>query len=139
MNYRRFNNIIMVRIEKGEEILDKLRELCIKENIRAGAISGIGASNDITIGLFKPDDKEYYSKNLKEDFEITNITGNISVMNNEPYLHVHGTFSNDKAECFGGHLNKAIISVTCEVVVTVFDGEIDRKFSDEIGINLIEF
>jgi uncharacterized protein len=39
----------------------------------------------------------------------------------------------------GGHLNSAIVSATFEGVIEIIDGEIDRKFSDEIGLNLIDF
>ena len=33
MDYRRFNNIIVARIDKGEEILEKVKEIALKENI----------------------------------------------------------------------------------------------------------
>ena len=32
-----------------------------------------------------------------------------------------------------------MISATCEIVVDVIDGKVDRKFSEEIGLNLFEF
>ena len=46
---------------------------------------------------------------------------------------------NENGEVFGGHLNKAIISATCEMVINIIDGKIDRKFNEEIGLNLLEF
>ena len=139
MDYRRFNNTIVLRLEKGEEIIESINELCIKEKIKAGTITGLGATNDITIGLFKIDEKKYYSNSYKEDFEITNLTGNISVMNDKPYLHIHGTFGRVDGSCVGGHLNKAVISATCEIFITVIDANIGRKFDENIGLNLIEF
>ena len=39
----------------------------------------------------------------------------------------------------GGHLNRAEVSATCEMVVSVLDGRVDRSFSEEIGLNLMEF
>ena len=139
MNYRRFDNTIVLRLEKDEEVIESIKNICIKEEIKAGTITGLGASNDITIGLFKVDEKKYYSNSFKEDFEITNLTGNISVMNDEPYLHIHGTFGKDDGSCIGGHLNKAIISATSEIFITVINGNIGRRFNDNIGLNLIEF
>lgn len=139
MDYRRFDNTIVLRLEKGEEVIESINELCIKEKIKAGTITGLGATNNITIGLFKIDEKKYYSNSYNEDFEITNLTGNISVMNDKPYLHIHGTFGRIDGSCVGGHLNKAVISATCEIFITVIDGNIGRKFDENIGLNLIEF
>lgn len=139
MDYRRFDNTIVLRLEKGEEVIESINKLCIKESIKAGTIAGLGATNDIVIGLFKVDEKKYYSTSYNEDFEITNLTGNISVMNNEPYLHIHGTFGKADGTCVGGHLNKAVISATSEIFITVIDGNIGRKFDENIGLNLIEF
>lgn len=139
MDYRRFDNIIVLRLEKGEEVIESINKLCIKEKIKAGTITGLGATNNIVIGLFKVDEKKYYSTSYNEDFEITNLTGNISAMNDEPYLHLHGTFGKSDGTCVGGHLNKAVISATSEIFITVIDGNIGRKFDENIGLNLIEF
>lgn len=45
----------------------------------------------------------------------------------------------EKGSVFGGYLNRALVSATCEMVVRVIDGEIDRAFSEEIGVNLFCF
>lgn len=139
MDYKRFGNNIVLRLEIGEEVIESLKEVVIKENIKAGSISGLGASNHIVVGLFKPLEKKYYSNTFEDDFEITNLTGNISVMNDEPYLHVHGTFADISGRCIGGHLNKAIISATAEIIISIIDGDVNRKFDESIGLNLIEF
>lgn len=45
----------------------------------------------------------------------------------------------DKGEVFGGHLNRAIVRATCEMIINVIDGKVDRYFDEEIGLNLFEF
>ena len=47
--------------------------------------------------------------------------------------------ADSKGHVFGGHLNSAYVSATCELVIDVAEGRVDRKFSDEIGLNLLEF
>ena len=68
MEYRKFGNHYVVRIEKGEEVLSKLKELCLNENIRLGSISGLGAANEVEIGLFNTETKEYKTTVMKGMF-----------------------------------------------------------------------
>ena len=139
MEYRRFNNKIVARIDKGEEILEKIKDIALKENIKLASISALGAINDFTVGVFKVDEKKYYSNVFKGNFEIVSLTGTISTMNNEVYTHIHMSAGNEKGEVFGGHLNRAIVSATCEMVIDVIDGEVDRYFDEEVGLNLFKF
>ena len=139
MEYRKFDNTIIARIDKGEEILEKVKKIALKENIKLASINALGAVNDFTVGVFKTDEKKYYSNSFQGYFEITSLTGTISTMNGEFYTHVHMSAGNEKGEVFGGHLNRAIVSVTCEMVITIIDGAVDRYFDEEIGLNLFKF
>lgn len=139
MEYRKFNNTIVARIDKGEEILDKIKEIALKENIKLANINALGATNDFTVGVFKVDDKKYYANEFKGNFEIVSLTGTVNTMNDEFYTHIHMSAGNDKGEVFGGHLNKAIVSATCEMVINIIDGNVDRYFNEDIGLNLFKF
>lgn len=44
-----------------------------------------------------------------------------------------------EAHVFGGHLVDATISATCEMVIRVLDGTVDRYFDEEVGLNLFKF
>ena len=139
MEYRRFNNTIVCRIDRGEEILDKIKEVALKENIKLANVNALGATNEFTVGVFKTDEKKYYSNEFRGDFEIVSLTGTINTMNGEFYTHIHMSAGNEKGEVFGGHLNRAIVSATCEMVINIIDGVVDRDFNDEIGLNLFKF
>lgn len=139
MEYRRFNNTIVCRIDRGEEILDKIKEVALKENIKLANVNALGATNEFTVGVFKPEEKKYYSNEFKGDFEIVSLTGTINTMNGEFYTHIHMSAGNDKGEVFGGHLNKAVVSATCEIIINIIDGVVDRKFDEDIGLNLFKF
>lgn len=139
MEYRKFDSTIIARIDKGEEILEKVKEIALKENIKLASISALGAVNDFTVGVFKTDEKKYYSNLFQGYFEITSLTGTINTMNGEFYTHIHMSAGNEKGEMFGGHLNRAVVSATCEMVITIIDGSVDRYFDEEIGLNLFKF
>ena len=139
MEYKRFGNKIVARIDKGEEILEKIKEISLKENIKLANVNALGATNDFTVGVFKVDEKKYYSNDFKGNFEIVSLTGSINTMNGEFYTHIHMSAGNEKGEVFGGHLNRAIVSATCEMFIEIIDGEVDRYFDEEIGLNLFKF
>lgn len=139
MEYKRFDNTIIARIDKGEEVLEKIKEISLKENIKLASVRALGATNDFTVGVFKTDEKKYYSNEFKGNFEIVSLTGTINTMDGEFYTHIHMSAGNDKGEVFGGHLNEAIVSATCEMVIYIIDGEVDRIHDEEIGLNLFSF
>lgn len=139
MDYRRFENTIVVRMDKGEEILTQLKELALKENIKLASVTALGAVNDFTVGVFKTEEKKYYANNFKGNFEIVSLNGTINTMDKEYYAHLHMSAGNEDGKVFGGHLNRAIISATCEMIVTVINGEVDRSFSEKIGLNIFDF
>ena len=139
MDYRKFNNYYVVRIDKGEEILEKIKEIALKENIKLAKVSALGATNDFTVGVFKTGEKKYYSNTFTGDHEIVSLTGTINTFNGEFYTHIHMSAGNDKGEVFGGHLNRAVVSATCEMIIVEIPGKVDRKFDEEVGLNLFEF
>ena len=90
MEYRKFDNVIIARIDKGEEILEQLKAIAINENIKLASINALGAINDFTIGVYKTDEKKYYSNSFKGYYEITSLTGTINTMD---MLAEYGTFA----------------------------------------------
>lgn len=138
MKYLKKGSKYIIRIDKGEEVTKQIKKICIDNNIKAGSITGIGATDRVKVGLFNTTNKEYISKELAGSFEITSLVGNISKMNNEVYLHMHINVSDENLNVYGGHLNHCYISATCELVIDEIDIDVDRKFNEDIGLNLYE-
>ena len=136
MEYRRFGNTIVARIDRGEEILAAVREIAGAEHIQLASVSALGATNDFTVGVYNVDEKQYHANDFKGNFEIVSLTGTINTMDGEFYTHLHMSAGDEKGQVFGGHLNRAVVSAVCEMVITVIDGVVDRRFSEEIGLNL---
>ena len=40
---------------------------------------------------------------------------------------------------FGGHLNRAVVSCTCEMTVRLIPGEVGRIQNPETGLNIFQF
>lgn len=139
MDYKRFGNKYVVRLEKGEEVLEALKSLCKEENISLGTVAGIGAVSEVEIGYFEIEAKKYHSKQLKGDLEVLALNGNITRMNGKVYLHLHITLADENQKAIGGNLNRAIISATGEIIIDTIEGKVDREFSEDVGLNLLIF
>ncbi|MBS4980456.1 MAG: DNA-binding protein [Lachnospiraceae bacterium] len=139
MEYRRFGNTIVARMDKGEDILEQVKAIAQKEQITLASVQALGAVDRFTVGVFKTEEKEYLANEFTGSFEIVSLTGTINTMNDEFYCHLHMSAGNEKGEVFGGHLNRAVISATCEMVINVIDGKVDRYRDEEIGLNLFQF
>ena len=91
------------------------------------------------MGVYNTAEKKYYSNHFEGAFEIVSLTGTITVMDGKPYHHLHMSAGNEKGVVYGGHLNSATVSATCEMVIRIIPGVVDRAFSEEIGLNLFRF
>jgi Predicted DNA-binding protein with PD1-like DNA-binding motif len=139
MDYRRFGNRIVARIDRGEEIHEQLKEIALRESIKLAEVSALGAVDDFTVGVYKVAEKKYYANSFQGPFEIVSLTGTITTMNGEYYAHLHMSAGNERGEVFGGHLNRAMVSATCEMTISVIDGAVERRFDPDVGLNLFEF
>lgn len=139
MEYRKFGHTIVARIDKNEEILEQVKEIALKEKIKLASVQALGAVGAFTVGVFKTDEKRYMANEFQGNFEIVSLTGTINTMNQEFYCHLHMSAGNEKGEVFGGHLNRAVVSATCEMIIQVIDGVVDRCYDENIGLNLFEF
>ena len=100
-----------------------------------------GEGDEVTLWgeVFKTDEKKYYANHFSGSFEIVSLTGTIDTMDGDFYCHLHMSAGDDQGRVFGGHLNRAVISATCELVVTLLEGRVERRMDPEIGLNLMAF
>lgn len=138
MRYRCFEKTWVLRFERGEEIVSALKAFCAEHGIALAAVSGIGAADRVTIGCFKTGTKEYIRKELIGDHEITGLAGTVSTMGGRPYLHLHVTLADSDWRTFGGHLDSAVVSGTCEVVLHPIEGRLERVYDEQVGLNLLK-
>ena len=139
MDYRRFGNTIVARFDRGEEITAQLRALCEKENVRLASVEALGATDEFTVGVYNVDEKQYHALTFTGAHEIVSLTGTVNTMNGKYYSHLHMSAANESGAVVGGHLNSARVSATCEMVIHVIDGTVDRFKDGVTGLNLFKF
>ena len=139
MDYRRCNDTIVLRIDRGEEIVETLKAVAEREHVRLAEISALGATDDFTVGVYDLAAKRYDSKTFTGPHEIVSLVGTITEKDGAFYQHLHMSAGSKACEVFGGHLNRAKVSVTCEMVIRILSGAVDRSPDPQTGVNILRF
>lgn len=139
MQYKRFGDTWAVRMDRGEEIMACLTEMCGREEIPLAEVSAIGAVDEAVIGVLDLETQAYHQEKLETFMEITSLTGNITAMGGKPYIHLHATLADRNHAVHGGHVLSLRVGATCEMFVRMIDGRMDRVRNEELGINLWHF
>lgn len=138
MKYKRFGEDIVVRLEVGEEVVASLAEIAEREGVTFAEVSGIGAADEIAVSVYDVKAKKYFDNEFREPMEITSLLGTVSEKDGEPYIHIHATAGRADGAVIGGHLKRAVISATCELVLHTVYGRVPRFYDECTGLNLME-
>jgi len=136
MKFKKTGDTYFIKLERGEKIIESIKDFCTKNNIKCGYFFGIGALGEVELAHYVVETKKYSSEAFKQPLEIVNLTGNIATMDNKVYLHCHATLSDEEMKAIAGHLVEGVIAATCEIVLVKLDTGINRKYDELIGLNL---
>ena len=137
MKYRRFDNTIVLRLYQGEEICASLLRVAEQEGIALAEVSGLGAADQLDLMVYDLQARQYARSTFKGAYEITSLTGNITLKDGAPYLHAHLSAGGADGRMVGGHLSRGVISVTGEIFIHILPGRVERQMDEAIGINLM--
>ena len=137
MKFRKENNTYIVRLEKGDEIVNSLTQFCEENKIYSGLISGIGGTDDFVLKYYDLEKKEYIPKRFADgiNYELISLNGNISKLDGKPMIHLHATLGDPEYKVIGGHLDSAVISINGEICINVLDEPLERKFDKDFKVN----
>ncbi|MBE5663913.1 DNA-binding protein [Staphylococcus sp. SS60] len=138
MKMQRNNHTTLLVLEKGEDIVESITHFADTKNLKFATVSGIGACDDVVLKFFNLTTKEYEERHITEPLELTSLLGNISRLDNGHFAHLHATFGTQTYQTYSGHLSKAIVSATAEIIITHTDMDIHRTFNEAIGLNLLD-
>lgn len=142
MQYKLLNSdtqrTFAIILQSGDEVFESLQSFAKKEQLRASQFSAIGSFSKATLGFFDFSIKDYKKIEIDEQVEVLNIAGDISLYNKNIQLHAHVIVGKKDGTTQGGHLLKAYVHPTLEIILTESPAFLQRKWNEETGLPLIE-
>lgn len=131
-------NLHVIRLDKDDELITCLTDHVRKNSLTGGYINAIGSAKELILSYYNLDQKSFEDHLLQENLEIVSLNGNISMLNSDHLIHLHGTLSKKDLSVIGGHIKKLIISATCEVILYPIPTKLQRVKDDNTGLNLLK-
>jgi uncharacterized protein len=129
---------IIIKVERGEDVVKTITAFCTKEGIANAYFTGIGAVDTLKCGYYNLEEKTYYFTDYAQPLEVVSLTGNVMLKDGAPFLHVHGVFTDTENKAFGGHIVEMRVHVVLEVMLTPLESKIERALDDCIGLALMK-
>ncbi|MDP8212408.1 MAG: DNA-binding protein [Candidatus Zapsychrus exili] len=130
--------IFIGRLPHKADLLESLAEVCKENNINMGVFSVIGAVTSANMGYYKQKEQKYVDCiDLDKKLEITACIGNISLKDEEIFVHAHITLADFEGQCYGGHLMLGTKIFAAEYHIQELTGDqLIRQFDPPTGLSL---
>ncbi|OGG57568.1 hypothetical protein A2853_01735 [Candidatus Kaiserbacteria bacterium RIFCSPHIGHO2_01_FULL_55_17] len=125
---------------RGEDFIPTLSRFCEENGVHWAQFQAIGAIENVQIGYYDLEVREYVFRAEGGPFEVASMDGNISEMEGEkPVVHAHAVLSrcDESLETIGGHLRSATVALALELCLWEVTQPLTRLPDDETGLNLI--
>ena len=144
MDYRIYNNTAYIRLDRDDEIIGNIIEICRKEHIGSAVFSGIGGCKKAEIQTFIPENGTFETQSIEGMLELVSLNGNIVTDDNGEYFHhTHAMFSfkkDGRHHTAAGHIKSITVLYTAEIELRpTLGGTIRRKFDPETGTGFWNF
>jgi predicted DNA-binding protein with PD1-like motif len=123
--------------DTGDEVVATLTQFATEQKITAASFTAIGAFSNATLGYFDWETKKYEPVSVAEQAEVVTLLGDIALLDDKPKVHAHASLARRGGAMVGGHLMKAYVRPTLEVVLTKSPKHLERQMDPAAGIALI--
>jgi len=135
----KLGRVIFARLSENEDLLEAITLRAKNSKIVTGFFILIGVLKKAMVGFYRRG--EYQSIEIAGPLEILSCIGNISIREQEPFVHAHISVADEKGEAFGGHvLPGCIIAVTGGelILIEAPDVKLQRKLDEKTKLYLWE-
>ena len=144
MDYKKYGGTVYIRMDKGDEIISGILQICKKEQIQSAVFSGIGGCSEAQIQTFIPETRMFETQTIHGMLELASLTGNVIAGEQQELCHhTHAVFSYKEGaqHCMAaGHMKSITVLYTAEIELRpVIGGTINRQFDPETGTGFWDF
>lgn len=125
-------------LESGDEAISCLQQFCADHEITAARFTAIGAFSSLQLGYFDWDKKDYEKISIDEQVEVLMLAGDVAVHERKPKIHAHVVVGKRDGSAHGGHLMRATVRPTLEVILIESPAYLKRTMDAESGLPLID-
>lgn len=123
----------------GDEVMSQLDAFARSEGVNGASITGIGAFQEAVLQYFDWGAKAYDDIEANEQVEVAALIGDIGEdEEGAPAIHVHLVLGRRDGGALAGHLKRAVVRPTLELVVTESPAHLCRRRDAATGLNLID-
>lgn len=138
LQVKRLGDTYLVRLEKGERVIESLKQFADSYRLGFGVFQAIGTFERVTLGYYNTDTQAYENEELDEPVEVLSMIGDISLgEEGERIVHAHVVVvGRSDYSALGGHVTQATAGPTVEVVVETSPTTLRRSQDPETGLQL---
>jgi len=123
----------------GDEIMSTLEQFAKEQKLEGSHFTAIGALEEVTLGYFDWQNKEYLKNPVKEQVEVVSLMGDIATSpKGEPKVHAHIVVGKRDGTALAGHLLSGRVRPTLELILTESPTHLQRRHDEESGLALID-
>lgn len=124
--------------ETGDEVVAGLEQFALERNLKGSSFTAIGALSDIKVGWLDWESKQYeIAVELQEQVEVLSLIGDVALNEGKPAVHAHIVIGRRDGSAHGGHLLRAHVRPTLELVLIEWPHHLCKRFDPVSGLALI--
>ena len=115
--------IHLLSLSQGDDLVDALTRFARSNDVLAATITFLGSVSRADLSWYDPDTGDYRTMVREEQLEVAGGTGNISLYEGQPLVHIHAVFADSTGQTIGGHINPGTTVFAMEATVQQLTGE----------------
>jgi hypothetical protein len=124
--------------DTGDEVMEILKTFANEHCLKAARFTAIGAFSSVELGFFEFSRKDYKRIPVNEQVEVLSLIGDVALYGDESKVHAHVVIGKSDGTAMGGHLLKATVHPTLELILEESPGYLQRRMDEETGLPLID-